>query len=166
LLSACCLLAAGVLAASLVLPNGHVRAVEPVGANLEDAVELLAYTTDAPAYHPGDTVPVTLYWRALCSLDEDYKVFVHLTDADVTRQLAQHDGDPNAGFTPATRWLSGEIVPDTHQLALPGDLAPGLYRLWAGMYDYGTLRNLQVVSSPSLAVDGRVLLGEIEVLAP
>jgi len=127
---------------------------------------VLAYTTEASAYRPGDTLPVTLYWRGLCNLEQDYKVFVHLTGADVTHQPAQHDGDPNAGFTPTTRWLPGEIVGDTHYLALPGDLAPGLYRLWAGMYDYGILHNLEVVSSPSIAVDGRVLLGEIEVVAP
>jgi hypothetical protein len=166
LLCVCYLLMAVVLVASLVWPNGYVRAVAPVGANLEDAVEVLAYTTDGPSYHPGDTVPVTLYWRALRNLDQNYKTFVHMTDADVTRQPAQHDGDPNAGFTPTTRWLPGEIIPDTHPLALPQDLAPGLYRLWAGMYDYETLRNLQVSSSSEAAVDDRVLLGEIEVVAP
>jgi hypothetical protein len=160
------LLVAAVLVASLIWPNGYVRAVAPVGANLEDAVEVLAYTTDSPSYHPGDTMRVTLYWRALRDLDQDYKTFVHLTDATVTRQPAQHDGDPNAGFTPTTRWLPGEIIPDTHALALPEDLAPGLYRVWAGMYDYETLRNLQALSSSGTAAEDRVLLGEVEVVAP
>jgi hypothetical protein len=109
---------------------------------------------------------VTLYWRALRGLDKDYKAFVHLTDVEMTRQPAQHDGDPGAGFTPTTRWLPGEIVPDTHVLALPNDLQPGTYRLWAGMYDYETTQNLEVLSSGTTAVDGRVLLGEIEVVGP
>jgi hypothetical protein len=163
---ACTLLMAAVLVASLIWPNGYVRAVTPVGANLEDTVEVLAYTTEDASYHPGDTMPVTLYWRALRNLDKNYKTFVHLTDAGMTRQPAQHDGDPNAGFTPTTRWEPGEIVPDTHELVLPEDLAPGVYRLWAGMYDYETLRNLQVLSGPETATAERVLLGEIEVVAP
>jgi hypothetical protein len=166
LLCAWILLLTAVLVASMIWPNGYVRAVMPVRANLEDTVEVLAYSTEDSSYRPGDTMPVTVYWRALRDLDKNYKTFVHLTDADVTRQPAQHDGDPNGGFTPTTRWVPGEIVPDTHALALPEDLAPGLYRLWAGMYDYETLRNLDAVSPPETATADRVLLGEVEVVAP
>jgi hypothetical protein len=109
---------------------------------------------------------VTLYWRALRTLDQDYKAFVHLTDAEVTQQPAQHDGDPGSGFTPTTRWLPGEIVPDIHHLRLPADLEPGRYRLWAGMYEHETVRNLTVLSSDTPAADGRVMLGDIEVASP
>ena len=166
LLCAGTLLMAAVLVASLIWPNGYVRAVTPVGANLEDTVEVLAYTTEDSSYHPRDTIAVTVYWRALRDLDKNYKTFVHLTDTGVTRQPAQHDGDPNAGFAPTTRWLPGEIVPDPHELVLPEDLAPGVYRLWAGMYDYETLRNLQVLAAPEAATGERVLLGDVEVVAP
>ena len=165
-LAACYLALAAALLVSLLLPNGTVRAANQVNANLEDSTELLAYTTDRSAYYPGDTVSVTLYWRSLRELDQDYKAFVHLTDADLTRQPAQHDGDPNSGFTPTTRWLSGELVPDTHYLSLPASLEPGRYRLWAGMYEHETVRNLDIISSGTPAADGRVLLGEIEVTAP
>ena len=51
-------------------------------------------------------------------------------------------------------------------LTLPADLTPGSYLLWAGMYDYETVQNLEVFSSGTSAVDGRVLLGEVEVVAP
>jgi len=170
LLSAICCLPLGALAAillaSLSLPNGYLRPVNQANANLEDSVELLAYTTDKAVYHPADAANVTLYWRALRGLDRNYKTFVHLTDAATTRQPAQHDGDPGGGFTPTSRWLPGELVPDTHTLALPADLAPGRYRLWAGMYNYETVRNLAVRSSDVPAADGRILLGEIEVVAP
>jgi hypothetical protein len=165
-LAACYLLLAAVLLAHLALPNGYVRQVTQVNANLEDTAELLSFTTDRDTYHPGDTVRVTLYWRALRAPQQDYKTFVHLTDAALTRQPAQHDGDPGGGFTPTTRWLPGELVPDTHPVALPDDLPPGRYRLWAGMYEPEPLRNLAVLSSDTTTADNRVLLGEIEVLAP
>jgi hypothetical protein len=166
LLAASCLILCTGLLVSLALPNGTVQATDPVGANLEATVELLAYTTDRQTYHPGDTVSVTLYWRALRQPDQNYKAFVHLTDEAMTRQPAQHDGDPNGGFTPTSRWLPGEIVPDIHQLRLPADLEPGRYRLWAGMYEHGTVRNLAILSSETPTADGRVLLGEIEVTSP
>jgi hypothetical protein len=165
-LAASYLLLAAVLVASLALPNGLVRAVKAVNANLEDVAELLAFTTDQTAYRPGDTATVTLYWRSLRSPDQDYKTFVHLTDAALTRQPSQHDGDPGGGFTPTSRWLPGELVPDTHPLTLPTNLTPGGYLLWAGMYEHDTIRNLAVRSSEAPTADNRVLLGEIEVVAP
>jgi hypothetical protein len=160
------LLLAAVLIAHLALPNGYIHQVTPVNADLEDTVELLSFGTDRAAYHAGDAVEVTLYWRALRSMDRNYKAFVHLTNADMTAQPAQHDGDPGGGFSPTTRWLPGELVPDAHSLALPADLAPGRYRLWAGMYESETVRNLTVFSSSVPSSDNRVLLGEIEVTAP
>ncbi len=170
LLAACYLLLAVVLFASLFWPNGTLRATQPVNANLEDTVELLAFATGETSYRPGDTIDVTLYWRALRSLDLGYKTFVHMTDAAVTRQPAQHDGDPGGGFSPTTRWLAGELVPDAHHLALPADLEPGRYLLWAGMYEYDTVRNLDIVAMAGTPADasggGRIPLGEIEVVAP
>jgi hypothetical protein len=165
-LAASYLLLAAVLVASLALPNGLVRAVKAANANLEDVAELLASTTDQTAYRPGDTATVTVYWRALRTPDQDYKTFVHLTDDALTRQPSQHDGDPGGGFTPTTRWLPGELVPDTHPLTLPTNLTPGGYLLWAGMYEHDTIRNLAVRSSEAPTADNRVLLGEIEVVAP
>ncbi len=165
-LAAFYLLFAATLLAYLAMPNGRLKAVQPVDANLEDLVELLAYASDSPRHAPGETVSVTLYWLALSGAEQDYKSFVHLTDADLESQPAQHDGDPGGGFSPTTRWLPGEIVPDTHYLSLPRDLSPGRYLLWAGMYEYDTVRNLVVLSSEALTADDRVLLGEIEVVAP
>jgi hypothetical protein len=82
---------------------------------------------------------------------------------EVTQQPTQHDGDPGGDFTPTTRWLPGELVPDTHTLTLPPDLPAGRYHLWADMYQYPSVRNLEVVSA-EVPTDGkRVLLGEIQV---
>jgi hypothetical protein len=162
-LAACCTLLAGILLVSILWPSGFVRAVRPANANLENTVELLSSLTGKARYRPGETLDVTLYWRALRSLDRDYKAFVHLTDADLTRQPAQQDSDPGGGFTPVSRWLPGEIVPDTHHLPLPADLPPGRYLIWAGMYEYETVRNLEVLSADVPHPGNRVLVGEIEV---
>lgn len=160
------LLLASVLLGSLALPNGYLRSPRAVNANLAGLARLQAFDLAGERHRPGDTVAVTLYWMALDGLAEDYKTFVHLTDTGLTRQPAQHDGDPGGGYTPTTRWVPGELVPDRHTLALPGDLAPGRYQVWAGMYAFPSGQNLDVVSS-DLPHDGRrVLLAEIEVVGP
>jgi hypothetical protein len=165
-LAACCLLLAAVLLGSLALPNGYARATTPVNANLENLVELQASSINGTRYQPGDVVEINLYWMALSELDQDYKAFVHLTDAEVTRQPAQHDGDPGGGFTPTTRWLPGELVPDTQPLTLPDNLPPGRYHIWAGMYEYPTGRNLEVLAAEAPTDGKRVLVADIEVVAP
>ena len=162
----CYLLLAAVLIASLLMPNGYVRDITQTEANLENHVELLGYRAEQRLYQPGDTLQVELFWRSLRAMENDFKSFVHVTDQALTEQVAQHDGDPGAGFSPTTRWVPGEIVPDQHDLVLPADLRPGRYRLWAGMYDYETVRNLVVVEAEVPHVDNRILLGEIEVVAP
>ena len=165
-LAVCCLLLAAVFFTSLVRPNGHVQSTQPINANLDNLVELQTSTLDGNHYRPGDTVEITVYWMALDELQQDYRSFVHLTDAAVTRQPAQHDGDPGGGFTPTTRWLPGELVPDTHYLILPDDLPSGRYSVWAGMYEYPSLDNLTILSADAPTDGRRVLVAQIEVVAP
>jgi hypothetical protein len=159
-----CGLLSVILLGSLIMPNGRLRDVQPVEANLENLVELQGFTLEKDHYRPGDTMHLTLYWIALTELSEDYKTFIHLTDAEVTRQPTQHDGDPGGEFTPTTRWLPGELVPDSHSLTLPLDLPPGRYHLWADMYQYPSVRNLSVISAEAPTDGKRVLLGEVQVV--
>ncbi len=130
-------------------------------ANLEGKARLLGYNVDKSIYHPGDAVKVTLYWLALEEMTEDYKVFVHLMDEEQTKMWAQHDDDPVLGFTPTTRWMAGELIVDPHELVLPKETPPGSYRIFTGMYEYETVRNLTVLEGG--ASDNRIPLGLIEV---
>ena len=129
-------------------------------ANLEGKVRLLGYNVDKNTYQPGDGVKVILYWLALEEMREDYKVFVHLMDAEA-KMWAQHDDDPLLGFTPTTRWMAGELIVDSHELALPQETPPGSYRIFTGMYEYETMRNLTVLEGGT--PDNRIPLGLIEV---
>jgi len=139
-------------------PRASPVAGTTLGAGL---VQLLGYRVDRAGYRPAETLDVTLYWLGLSTLKDDYKVFVHLTGEDSPVPRSQHDGDPGGGYTPTTRWLPGELVPDTHTLTLPPDLPPGKYSLWAGMYDYKSGKRLPAVGKSS--VENRLLLGTIVV---
>jgi hypothetical protein len=127
----------------------------PVQAGVEDVALLVGY--DVERARGEDALDVTLYWFALRDVGIDLKVFVHMLDGD-GQVVAQHDGDPVGGFTPTTRWRSGELIADRHRLPLPPGLPEGSYPLEAGMYQFQPMRNLQVEpGSP----DGRIHLGDV-----
>jgi len=134
--------------------------------NLEDQVKLLGFGLDADTYHPGDTIHLTLYWLGLQEMSQNYKVFVHFMDGGLTTMWAQDDGDPVEGFTPTTRWLRGEIVADHHALHIPPDAPPGTYKLFTGMYEWETVRNLTILTPEAASPNNRILLGEVEVASP
>ncbi len=145
----------------------HLRpfdfATQPVEleANLEGKLRLLGYSLDKSVYQQGDVVKVTLYWLSLQAMEEDYMAFVHLMDEGETKMWAQHDDDPVGGFTPTTRWRPGELIVDRHELLLPEGTPPGSYKIFTGMYEYETVRNLTILEGGR--PDNRLLLGTIEV---
>jgi len=102
---------------------------------------LAGYDLAESASAPGSPLEVTLYWHALQTPDKNYRVFVHLLDAQ-GQIVAQHDGTPGDGNLPALGWLPGEYLADTHRLALPTTLPVGEYRLLIGLYDPSTRQRL------------------------
>ena len=132
-------------------------------ANLGDQIKLLGYHVDQSSYRAGDTINVTLYWLALQEMDENYKVFVHLTDEGETRLISQSDRWPVYNFSPTTRWERGEMVWDRHEIQIPPDVAPGTYRLATGAYLLETMRNLEVLDDNAKVQGTRVRLLAIDV---
>lgn len=130
-----------------------------VDANLGGKITLLGYDVDAPRVTPGDTLSVTLYWEAQVRPPVDYTVFLHVAAADGPPH-AQDDGPPADGTYPTSFWGAGEIVTDPRAVPIPADLAPGDYRLVAGMYLLETGERLRW-----LGPDGQVR-GDAVVLEP
>jgi hypothetical protein len=168
--AAAAMLILGVLLVGLV--GWHIRpfqfSTQPqrMEVNLEDQVKLLGFSLDREAYRPGETIDLTLYWLGLQEMSQNYKVFVHFTDQSSTTMWAQHDGDPVEGFTATTRWLAGEVIADHHALYIPPEAVPGSYKLFTGMYEWETVRNLSILTPEAASPNNRILLGEVEVVAP
>lgn len=105
---------------------------------------------------PGDALALPLRWRALSTPEENYQVFVHLGRPGQP-PVAQSDGPPRNGLSPTAAWAAGQEVLDRRVLTLPETLAPGRYRLSAGLY--------RLSDGARLPVDGEdaVRLGTVEV---
>jgi len=132
--------------------------------NLENRVKLLGYNLEKSQYHPGDVLHLTLYWLGLSEMDQDYKVFVHLTNEEETELIGQSDRWPVYNFSPTSRWEVGEVVVDRHEISIPRDAASGSYRLSTGMYLLETVRNLDMLDQNMAPCGNRVLLTSIWVM--
>jgi len=126
---------------SPLLP-AHEPPAQPLDARFGDAIALEGVTLEgvtlpATTVQPGDHLGVILHWRALATPDADYTAFVHLLDA-AGEKVAQMDWQPRdaIGPLPTSAWQPGQTVVSGAVLALPADLAPGDYRLIAGMYHW------------------------------
>jgi hypothetical protein len=101
---------------------------------------------------------VTLYWRALAEMDQDYTVFVHLVGPD-GMIAAQHDGQPAEGMHPTSLWMIGEVVADVHELAIRSDTAAGEHWIEIGVYvaDTGTRLVDEISSSDAVRLQPIVI---------
>lgn len=83
---------------------------------------------------PNDVAELVLFWQAPEAPRQDVEVQLRVVDSAGRTQLAQSTL-PVGGRYPLRDWQPGEIVRDIIHLRLPGDLAPGRYRLlirWRG----------------------------------
>lgn len=112
-------------------------------ATFDGGIALVAASIAPEHVAPGHQIAITMEWLSLQPQPYDYTVFLHLRDSS-NRTVAQVDRQPTAGSIPTTAWRSGDLVWDRYSLAIPANLAPGDYRLVAGLYRLETLQRLNV----------------------
>jgi hypothetical protein len=108
---------------------------------LGDQIRLSGFDRMPYSAQPGQDLSITLRWQPLTAMDRDYSSFVQLLDRSGTR-VAGSDRRPGGAFYPTTLWKPGETLYDTHRFAIPDDLEPGAYTLYAGMYEYPSMARL------------------------
>lgn len=137
----------------------------PVDARFQadgaESIGLLGYDLEPKTANPGDTLHLTLYWRALGPMSRAYTVFTHLVGPD--RQLAgQQDNMPLQGDAPTTCWIPGQVIADPYDIPVSPYAAPGDYTLETGLYVWETGKRLPV-AGPSTTPDRRVILTQVSI---
>ncbi len=94
-------------------------------------VELSGYDLEPAAC--GQKLPLTLYWRCLADLGEDYHVYLRLVD-EQGRIWARQDRWPVLGLWRTLNWRAGMFVTDEYALLIPPGTPPGEYQLEVGLY--------------------------------
>jgi len=136
--------------------------VRPMQADLANQLALIGYEPKATQFAPGDSFVVNLYWKTIGTMPESYTGFLHLTGPD-GRLVAQDDHELGRGLYRTLFWQPGEVVRERYELALPKDILPGDYTLWAGAYGFPSLKRLPVRSASASAQNDKVWLDTIHV---
>jgi 4-amino-4-deoxy-L-arabinose transferase-like glycosyltransferase len=124
-------------------PDARPPAPQPVNVRLGRAIELVGYRLAQSEVSPGDTLLLTLYWRAETPVEGAYAVFTHLQRPD-GELVAQQDNPPRRGAYPTDIWSPGTLVEDPYEIQVPLEAKPGEYTLSTGMYDPATMERLPV----------------------
>jgi hypothetical protein len=115
-------------------------------ADFADLMLLLEARVGRDSARPGEVIPVTLRWRSLRVMDEDYTVFVQLVGPD--GQLhGQVDTWPVQGSRPTSGWMPGEELSDAYEVRLDGDAPPGDYQVVVGWYLLATMQRLSTLDA-------------------
>ena len=134
-------------------PDEWIPVETPVQSALNEHLYLIGYDYTPLAHKPGDLIPLTLYWRALKSLSDDYTIRLSL-EGDKPGQLAQWEDRPVNGRYPTTNWQANEVVRDPWQLKLPPSLPGGTYTFSLTLIDQNNNKTKQF-TLPPVTVEGR-----------
>jgi hypothetical protein len=148
--------------ASCSLTEVRVRSGEEGLANFEERVLLVDADAPQSGARPGDIIRVTLRWRGLRTMEEDYTVFVHLVGPD-GRLHGQADSWPVQGTYPTSQWPPGREVTDPYEVRLEPDAPPGPYRVEVGWYHLKTMQRLQIVDEEGQPTAESFVVGAFDV---
>lgn len=90
----------------------------------------LATLIGAEANRAGNTLTITLYWRAQSITSTNYTVFVQLTRSD-GQVVQQIDRWQIGGDNPTSTWVVDQIVGDAYAFEAPDNE----YQVWVGVYN-------------------------------
>jgi len=118
----------------------------PTLVNFANELELVGFELNPRQVAAGETVDLTLYWRAKRPLTTDYTIFAQVVDEDTTRWASQDLGQPTSS------WTEGELQTVQMNLTLSPDTPGKVYPIILGLYtvEAGQFNRLQII-----AEDGR-----------
>lgn len=145
----------------LLSENAVQKISHPIQAAFADQLELLGYDLAQRSIKPGETLHVSLYWRALAPMNESYRVFVHLV-GQVDRVAGGVDVIPARGAFPTVYWKPGDTLRDVVQIPVLPNARAGKYAVQVGVYPVGKPGDRLIVTSSG---DERVVIDAIKIAA-
>ncbi|MFZ5917613.1 MAG: glycosyltransferase family 39 protein [Chloroflexota bacterium] len=129
----------------------------PVRIEFGEQLCLLGYDLAADTVAPGQTLQLSLYWRAMGAVNTNYTTFAQLIGPDGL-VYAQHDMLTGDDAYPTSLWQPGAVIRNTHHLVLPADVPTGVFALTVGLYlNQGDLPRLPISYPPDGGSDALVL---------
>jgi len=164
------------------VPAAPRMPMHPLGYRFAEEAQLDGYTIkvnrqrlpiDTPAIpvvQPTDMLEVTLYWRGLRPILENYHSFIHLVDWR-QQTLQQHDQLPGPFWSAPMLWNRYRPLPDIYRFTIPADATSGLYYPRVGLYrftqqDFSDQDRLPIVDEAGTAAGDAVNLPPVKIYNP
>jgi len=141
-------------------PNDVPHSARKSGFDFGGQLRLLGWEIERDTLAPGETTYLTMYWQALTDLREDYWLFLRLKSAN-DDDVWSKDGTPSAGRDSTDLWREGDVIAARHRITLGDEVAPGRYRLLAGVHRFGAWEWLPIFDANGRAVGDVVMVGEV-----
>jgi len=135
---------------------------QPFGAIYGGVMQLIATEIEVKSVEPGENVPVTLYWKVLAPMDEDYSLYLHVYGKG-QKVIGQRDSYPGGGLRPTSTLQPGLIIRDRYLVPISADAAgPVAARISAGLYRLKDMENLPVTDAQGQVV-GWPVIGRVRI---
>ncbi len=138
----------------------------PIRVNFGNQIELVGYELTDLSPEAGDSIELTLYWRALQKMNIDYKVFTSIIDPPTLTKYAAADGMPVNWQAPTSSWEVGTIIEDTHTLTIDPNALPGIYEVELGLYKETDGQRLRVFTPDGGQADNFIYLNRVRITLP
>jgi 4-amino-4-deoxy-L-arabinose transferase-like glycosyltransferase len=136
----------------------------PMQVNFANKIELLGYDIDPEEPRVREALVVTLYWRALSEMEENYTVGAHLMGPEY-ESYGGRDSYPAGGNYATSLWRDGDIIRDIYWLRIPRDFrAPSTGKVEVTLYLHATGERLALVNPEGAREGDSVLLGPFGVV--
>jgi hypothetical protein len=133
-----------------------------LGIRYEDTAELLGMTPAEPRASPGETITITLYWRALEPASPTLQVYLHAIDSE---NVLWRDSVPGNGNRPAHDWQPDEMWAEPYVVTIPEAIAVGTrYILVAGLFDPATGTALEAFDGNKNSLSNTPGIGSLSIV--
>ena len=137
---------------------------EPIHAYFGDFAELVGYSIEPQNLQVWDTATVTLVWRSLKQVDNNYTVGVNLLDgAKESHGVAAHF--PGGGNFATSLWRPGDVFRDSYAVSLEPssrDRLPSLGQVKVSMYCYPAEEYVSIADAQGAALGDALYLGRMK----
>lgn len=135
----------------------------PLQANFDNEIELLGYKLDREETVAGRNIRVTLYWRALAAMEENYTVSVQVLGPDY-KAYGQLDTYPGRGNYATSLWRVGGVFADTYNLRISRKFpAPAFGQIKVALYLYPSQEHLSVLDPRGETTGDSLIFGRFKV---
>ena len=144
-------------------PDPAEYGLSPLAASFAAGLDLTGLQQPATV-RAGDTLTVTLLWKATAAPGVDLTAFVHVLDVE-GQWMAGFDRAPGGARFPTRVWAAGDQVVSQFAIQLPETLPPGALATWVGLYPAGSAgaARIPVVAAERIVAHDMVELGQITV---